>query len=82
MEVFDDLAAAAQLTDQTAELPDSVGYALFCSTAILFLSVAIWSIVVVIGRLWGYAVAYDLTVSWSRWILAVCEKVCRAALRR
>ena len=43
---------------------------------ILFLSVAVWSIVVVVGRLWGYAVAYDLTVSWARWILAVCEKLC------
>ncbi|MFZ1625335.1 MAG: lysophospholipid acyltransferase family protein [Gammaproteobacteria bacterium] len=44
-------------------------------TAILFLSVAIWSIVVVAGRLWGYPVAYDLTVSWARWILAVCGKI-------
>ncbi len=44
-------------------------------TAVLFLSVAVWSIVVVIGRIWGYAVAYDLTVSWARWILAVCEKI-------
>ncbi len=44
-------------------------------TALLFLSVAVWSIVVVIGRIWGYAVAYDLTVSWARWILAVCEKI-------
>jgi 1-acyl-sn-glycerol-3-phosphate acyltransferase len=44
-------------------------------TVILFLSVAIWSIVVVIGRLWGYAVAYDLTVSWARWILGVCGKI-------
>ena len=44
-------------------------------TALLFLSVAVWSIVVVIGRLWGYPVAYDLTVSWARWILAVCEKI-------
>lgn len=43
---------------------------------ILFLSVAVWSIVVVIGRLWGYTVAYDLTVSWARWILAVCGKIC------
>jgi hypothetical protein len=43
---------------------------------VLFLSVALWSIVVVVGRLWGYAVAYDLTVSWSRWILGVCEKIC------
>lgn len=44
-------------------------------TVILFLSVAIWSIVVVIGRLWGYAVAYDLTVSWARWILGVCKRI-------
>jgi len=44
-------------------------------TAVLFLSVAVWSIVVVIGRSWGYVVAYDLTVSWARWILAVCEKI-------
>jgi 1-acyl-sn-glycerol-3-phosphate acyltransferase len=44
--------------------------------AVLFLSVAIWSVVVVVGRLWGYAVAYDLTVSWARWILAVCGKIC------
>lgn len=44
-------------------------------TALLFLSVAVWSIVVVIGRSWGYVVAYDLTVSWARWILAVCEKI-------
>lgn len=44
-------------------------------TVILFLSVAIWSIVVVIGRLLGYTVAYDLTVSWARWILGVCGNV-------
>ena len=43
---------------------------------VLFLSVAVWSVVVVVGRLWGYAVAYDLTVNWSRWILSVCERIC------
>lgn len=45
-------------------------------TVVLFLSVALWSVVVVIGRLWGYAVAYDLTVGWARWVLAVCERMC------
>ena len=45
--------------------------------ALLFLSVAVWSIVVVCGRLFGYPVAYGLTVSWARWILAMCEKICR-----
>lgn len=45
-------------------------------TVLMFLSVALWSVVVVCGRVFGYAVAYDLIVSWARWILSVCGKIC------
>lgn len=45
-------------------------------TVLMFLSVALWSIVVVCGRLLGYPVAYALIVRWADWILRLCEKIC------
>ncbi len=45
-------------------------------TVLVSLSVVLWSIVVVIGRLWGDAVSYSLVVAWIRGVFWLLQKLC------
>lgn len=50
-------------------------------TVLMFLSVLLWSIVVVIGRVGGYPVSYMLVVAWVRAVLWLLEKLCHLNFR-
>jgi 1-acyl-sn-glycerol-3-phosphate acyltransferase len=45
-------------------------------TVLMFLSVLLWSIVVVVGRLGGYPVSYALVVAWVRAVFWLMDKLC------
>lgn len=50
-------------------------------TVLMALSVLPWSIVVVIGRLWGYPVSYALVVAWVRGNFWLMNKLCHLNFR-
>ncbi len=50
-------------------------------TVLMFLSVLLWSIVVVIGRLGGYPVSYALVVAWVRAVFWLMDKLCHLNFR-
>ncbi|MEO8223215.1 MAG: lysophospholipid acyltransferase family protein [Gammaproteobacteria bacterium] len=50
-------------------------------TVLMFLSVLLWSIVVVLGRLGGYPLAYALVVAWVRANFWLMEKLCGLRFR-
>ena len=50
-------------------------------TVLMFLSVLLWSIVVVIGRLGGYPVSYALVVAWVRAVFWLLDKLCHLNFR-
>ena len=50
-------------------------------TVLMFISVLPWSIVIVIGRLGGYEVAYALTVMWMRGAFWLLQHLCRLNYR-
>ena len=45
-------------------------------TVLVSLSVMLWSIVVVIGRLWGDRVSYSLVIAWIRGVFWLLQKLC------
>ena len=50
-------------------------------TVLMSLSVLPWSIVVVVGRLGGYAVSYALVVAWVRAMFWLMNKLCHLSFR-
>ncbi|MEO8443775.1 MAG: lysophospholipid acyltransferase family protein [Gammaproteobacteria bacterium] len=50
-------------------------------TVLMFLSVLLWSVIVVLGRLAGYPVAYALVVAWVRGVFWLMEKLCGLSFR-
>ncbi|MEZ5564178.1 MAG: lysophospholipid acyltransferase family protein [Gammaproteobacteria bacterium] len=50
-------------------------------TSLLFLSVLPWSLVVALGRLFGYPTSYALVMMWVRGIFWLLDKLCRLNFR-
>lgn len=50
-------------------------------TTLMFLSVLPWSVVVIIGRLFGEGMSYRLVVMWTQGNLWLCKRLCRLDYR-